>query len=64
MHRVCKACLEGREIVKAVQFEVDPEPNYVDVVMATLPDTLAKWNVAYKYCRDKGDRYEVIVIFC
>ena len=31
MHRVCKAYLEGRETIDVVQFEVDPEPTYVDV---------------------------------
>ena len=31
MHRVCKAHLEGRETIDVVQFEVDPEPTYMDV---------------------------------
>ncbi len=28
MHRVCKALLQGVDAVPAVQFEVDPEPDY------------------------------------
>ena len=31
MHRVCKAFIEGRQTIKAVQFINDPEPDYVDV---------------------------------
>jgi hypothetical protein len=31
MHRVCKAYLEGRNKIKAVQFVIDPEPDYVDI---------------------------------
>ena len=31
MHRVCKAVLEGKEVIKAVQFSVDPEPDFEDV---------------------------------
>ena len=31
MHRVCKAHLEGRETIEVVQFEVDPDPTYIDV---------------------------------
>ncbi len=31
MHRICKAYFEGRDNIEVVQFEVDPEPNYVDV---------------------------------
>ena len=31
MHRVCKAYLEDRETIDVVQFEVDPEPTYVDI---------------------------------
>ena len=31
MHRVCKALIEGRETILAVRFDVDPEPDYVDV---------------------------------
>lgn len=37
MHRVAKAVLEGRETIKAVQFEEDPEPDYVDVYPDDLP---------------------------
>jgi len=29
MHRVCKAWVEGKEFVLAVQFERDPEPDYI-----------------------------------
>jgi hypothetical protein len=37
MHRVCKALLEDRPTIAAVQFERDPEPDYVDVDLDTLP---------------------------
>lgn len=37
MHRVCKAWLEGRLTVAAVQFRQDPEPDYVDVELDDLP---------------------------
>ena len=37
MHRVCKAYLEGRESISAVQFETDPEPDYIDVDLNSLP---------------------------
>ena len=31
MHRVCRALVEGRETIRAVRFEADPEPDYVNV---------------------------------
>ena len=37
MHRACKALIEGRETIRAVRFEVDPEPDYVDVRPDELP---------------------------
>jgi len=37
MHRVCKALIEGRETIRAVRFEVDPEPDYVNVDPDELP---------------------------
>ncbi len=37
MHRVAKACLRGDKSIKAVQFEQDPVPDYVDVDLDTLP---------------------------
>jgi hypothetical protein len=37
MHRVLRAVLEGREVVDAVQFEVDPDPDYTDVTPDELP---------------------------
>ena len=37
MHRVGKALLEGRETIEAVQYESDPEPDYVDVDEVDLP---------------------------
>lgn len=37
MHRVAKALMEGREVVRAVRFEVDPEPDYVGVQPEDLP---------------------------
>jgi hypothetical protein len=37
MHRVCKALLENRATVAAVQFMTDPEPDYIDVDIDALP---------------------------
>lgn len=37
MHRVCKALIEGRETILAVRFDVDPEPDYIDVSPDDLP---------------------------
>ena len=35
-HRVRKALLEGRPTVFAVQFEQNPEPDYIDADIDTL----------------------------
>jgi len=37
MHRVCKALLEGLDHVPAVQFDQDPEPDYVNCAPEDLP---------------------------
>jgi len=37
MHRVAKAILEGRTEINAVQFEADPEPDYVGLTPGELP---------------------------
>ena len=37
MHRVARALLEGRPKIAAVQFEVEPEPDYRDCNPAELP---------------------------
>jgi hypothetical protein len=37
MHRVCKALLQGIDTVAAVQFDVDPEPDYVGRDPNSLP---------------------------
>jgi hypothetical protein len=37
MHRVCRALLEGRTTVAAVQFTTDPEPDYIDADIDALP---------------------------
>ena len=37
MHRVAKALLEGGEVIKAVQFMTDPEPDFVGVEIDDLP---------------------------
>jgi hypothetical protein len=37
MHRVLRALLEGRESIDAVQFDPDPEPDYLDVTPDELP---------------------------
>ena len=31
MHRVCKAHIQNKETLKAVQFKTDPEPDYKNV---------------------------------
>jgi hypothetical protein len=31
MHRVIKALMDGQETINAVQFEIDPQPDHVDV---------------------------------
>jgi hypothetical protein len=36
MHRVCKALLENRATIAAVQFEITPQPDHVDVAVETL----------------------------
>lgn len=37
MHRVCKAVLDGLTEIAAVQFEADPEPDYINCEPASLP---------------------------
>jgi len=37
MHRVCKALIEGIETIQAVRFDLDPEPDYIDVSPDDLP---------------------------
>jgi hypothetical protein len=37
MHRVCKALIEGSETIRAVRFEVDPEPDSVGLAPDELP---------------------------
>jgi hypothetical protein len=37
MHRVAKAHMLGHKEIEAVRFEVDPEPDYVDVAEDQLP---------------------------
>jgi len=37
MHRVCKALLEGKSTIAAVQFSDDPEPDYIDRDLESLP---------------------------
>ena len=37
MHRLVKAHLHGKEAILAVQFQEDPEPDYVDVEIDSLP---------------------------
>ncbi len=36
MHRVCKAWIEGRELIRAVQFTETPDPDFVNVNLAEL----------------------------
>jgi hypothetical protein len=37
MHRVARALLDGRRTIAAVQFSVDPEPDYRNCTLADLP---------------------------
>ena len=37
MHRVCKALLEEKETISAVQFDEDPTPDYMNVSLDDLP---------------------------
>ena len=37
MHRVAKAYLKDRKLIRAVKFKVDPEPDYVGVDLDDLP---------------------------
>lgn len=37
MHRVCKALLEKRVAIQAVQFQQDPNPDYIDADIDALP---------------------------
>lgn len=37
MHRCCRALIEGRKTIKAVQFEENPEPHFINVEIADLP---------------------------
>ena len=37
MHRVCKAWLEGKQMISAVRFQQDPAPDYVNVDLDDLP---------------------------
>ncbi len=37
MHRVCKALNGGLDSIRAVQFDVDPEPDFIGVEPDKLP---------------------------
>lgn len=37
MHRVCRALIEGRSTILAVRFDMDPNPDYIDVSPDDLP---------------------------
>lgn len=37
MHRCCKALIEGGETIRAIKFENDPEPDYIDPDWKNLP---------------------------
>lgn len=37
MHRVARALLDGETTVRAVRFEVDPEPDFRDCTLDELP---------------------------
>lgn len=54
MHRCCKALIEGHKTIKAVKFEKDPEPDYIDPNWDDLPyndnfqETLKAFGLPYK----------------
>jgi len=37
MHRICKAFINNENTLSAVQFEVNPEPDYIDADIEALP---------------------------
>lgn len=37
MHRVCKAYLNGQELIKAVKFDATPEPDFIGISLEELP---------------------------
>jgi hypothetical protein len=37
MHRVARALLEGHEMIEAVRFETDPDPDHVNCRPEDLP---------------------------
>jgi hypothetical protein len=37
MHRVCKALILGLESISAVQFTIEPEPDFVNILPEDLP---------------------------
>ena len=37
MHRVCRALLENRSVISAVQFVEDPKPDFIDADIDALP---------------------------
>jgi hypothetical protein len=37
MHRVCRALIDGYTTIKAVQFSIDPTPDYVGIEPEDLP---------------------------
>ncbi len=37
MHRVCKALIEGRDTIRAVRFDADPQPDHINVTPDELP---------------------------
>jgi hypothetical protein len=37
MHRVAKAYINGQEMIEAVRFKIDPEPDYVGMEAEMLP---------------------------
>lgn len=37
MHRACRALVEGKTHIKAVRFETDPAPDYINISLDDLP---------------------------
>lgn len=37
MHRVCKAYLNNQKLIKAVKFNITPEPDFIDILPEELP---------------------------
>ncbi len=54
MHRVTKACVQGRDSIDAVQFVEDPAPDYVDCRPDELPYDCAAGKIGNTIVQQHG----------